>query len=457
MAAILIIGLLLLFIAYFCIGLAPLFILPVNHLSPLSFAFFRFFGAACIEFVVLSCCLILLYRQLRGYLTEIHSEKSLKFFTMLKEITTQYYSSPNPYFQNRSQFSFLSWLGFLLIGVVIPTYYLGFTLTGIVITSIAQNILTVLGVALINTIKKEEKMDLLKFIDFGLLITAIIAIAFSSASNIAGSNLTVGILVIILSSAACTIYMVQFGYDHSRKILLLRHYGLPRSKEKNIERILIIVRALLKIIMIHFMGSVILIGIGLFFALIAPDSLLGEISGRFIYIDLPEIGTYLVHPAILSLIIVCSAFPYSLIIFSSVIWPRNALKHSLWTTIFSLMEPLVGLYVGWLVWHETVRPDYIIFVTILIVSAVFIRYFHESINVRHIIFYITHDMGQMEEVLKNLSSIKEVDRIDFLAGDFDFAVYLTVRALPRLTEIAHYIEKIPSVVKSNYVVEDRIY
>ena len=48
------------------------------------------------------------------------------------------------------------------------------------------------------------------------------------------------------------------------------------------------------------------------------------------------------------------------------------------------------------------------------------------------------------------SLVKEIDRIDFLAGLFDLEIMVTVRSMQRLMEIAEFIEKFLKVTSSTY-------
>jgi hypothetical protein len=435
------------------IGCAPFFLLELKASSPMSLSFYRFFGSAIIEFALILLVLLVLNHQIHEYIQQKSLQNQISFRKIFKQVFFQYYSAPNPYFRNRSQIFFLMWLGFDLIVIVIPTYYLSFTLIGLIITTIVSNVLTVLGLSMVNWIKKEEKMDLLKIIYLSLLIAAVLTIAFSTPVSEQIGSLTLGILVLIISTVAYILYILQFGYDHSRKILLLRDLGLPRDREKTIEKSLVMLRALLKLFAIHFLGSLLLLPIAGLLWLFFPMTLLGSMGETFISIDLLNCLSLLQNPSILGLILISTTVPYFLIIFSSTIWPRDALKHNTWTSIFALVEPLVGLYIGWLFWEESIRVDYIIFTTILIVASILIRYFHETVNVRKVLFLINHGMGYMQDILLQISKIKEVDRIDFLTGDYDFLVVITVRSMARLAEIAIFIEQIPGVITSTYTIE----
>jgi len=455
--------LLLLLGAYCCIGLAPLFLIDLRSYSPFTLAFCRFFGASLIEFLLI----ILVFFILKGELTTYFRlnphrapkeqgaetpRKTIGFWQLVKLSLGQYYLASNKRFlKGRTQLAFLIWLGFNLVAISVPSLYLSYNLSGVAVSIIGINGLSIFCVAIYNWVRKEEEMDLLKGIYLSLIIAAVVTIAYSSSTGFMPLTFP-GIVSILISIVSFVIFLIGLGNDPTAHILLLDEWNLSRRRKVVAEQLLVLLKALFKLFAIHFFGAILIIPITALLAFIVPGSLEGNIAATFLFVELPQLGTILQNPAILGLIIGCTAIPYFLIMYSSVIWPRHALKQSLWASIFSLVELLLGLYLGWLVWHETIRVDYIAFTTLFIAAVILIRYFYENANVQRVLFLMKLKRGQLDLVLQNLLKIKEMDTLDFVTGNYDIVMQVTVRSMHRVSEIAEKCKRISDVKELTYCI-----
>ena len=79
-----------------------------------------------------------------------------------------------------------------------------------------------------------------------------------------------------------------------------------------------------------------------------------------------------------------------------------------------------------------------------------IKYFSETSNLQVFCFFVKYERGAWDSIYDRLKLVKEIDRIDFLAGLFDLEIMVTVRSMQRLMEIAEFIERIPKVTSSTY-------
>ncbi len=456
-------SLLLLLGAYFCIGLAPLFLIDIRSYSPFTLVFCRFFGASIIELILIVLVFLVLKGELTTYFRlnpqrapkkedSITPQQTIGFWQLVRLSLRQYYFAPNKRFlKGRSQLAFLIWLGFNLVTISVPTLYLSYDLSGVAISIIGINGLTIFCVAIFNWIRKEEEMDLLKGIYLGLIGAAVVTIAYSSATGFMPLTFP-GIITIGISIISFVVFLVGLSNDPTTHILLLDEWNISRRRKVVAERMLMLLKALLKLFGIHFFGAILIIPVSALLAFLNPSSLEGGIAGKFLLVELPLLGSILQNPAILGLIIVCTAIPYFLIMYTSIEWPRHALKQGLWASIFSLVELLLGLYLGWLVWNETMRVDYIAFTTLFIAAVILIRYFSESSTIQRVLFLVKLTPGRSDVVMQDFLKIKELDMLDFVTGDYDIIMQVTVRSMRRISEIAETCKRIPDVKELTYCV-----
>ena len=52
-------------------------------------------------------------------------------------------------------------------------------------------------------------------------------------------------------------------------------------------------------------------------------------------------------------------------------------RYNMWVSVSRMLQPLIGLYIGFFIWQENIRIDYIIFTTIFLAATIIIRYFDE--------------------------------------------------------------------------------
>lgn len=457
------VSLFLLLAAYLCIGLAPLFLIDIRAYSPFTLVFCRFFGASIIELILIVIVFFLLkgeltsYFQLNPHRAPIKEnlktpQMTISLWQLVKLSLHQYYLAPNKHFlKGRTQIAFLIWLGFNLVTISVPTLYLSYDISGVAVSIIAINGLAIFCVAIFNWIRKEEEMDLLKMIYLGLILAAVITIAYSSSTEFTPLTFQ-GIITICISMISFVIFLVGLGYDPTAHILLLDEWNISRRRKVVAERLLMLLKALLKLFGIHFFGAILIIPVAALLAFLNPVSLEGGIAGKFLFVELPQLGSILQNPAILGLILVCTAIPYFLIMYTSIEWPRHALKQGLWAGIFSLAELLLGLYLGWLVWNETIKADYIIFTTLFIGAVILIRFFSDSGNVQRVLFLLKLTPGHSDEVMQDLLKLKELDTLDFVTGDYDIIMQVTVRSMRRISEIAEKCKRVPDVKELTYCV-----
>ncbi len=456
-------SLLLLLGSYLCIGLAPLFLIDIRAYSPFTLVFCRFFGASMIELILIGIVFFLLKGELTTYfrLNPHRSPKNenvttpqqtIGLWQLVKLSLHQYYLAPNKHFlKGRAQLAFLIWLGFNLVTISVPTLYLSYDISGVAVSIIAINGLSILCVAIFNWIRKEEEIDLLKMIYLGLILAAVITIAYSSSIEFTPLTFQ-GMITIGISMISFVIFLVGLGNDPTAHILLLDEWNISRRRKVVAEQLLMLQKALLKLFGIHFFGALLIIPVAALLAFLNPLSLEGSIAGSFLFVELPQFGSILQNPAIIGLIVVCTAIPYFLIMYTSIVWPRHALKQGLWAGIFSLAELLLGLYLGWLVWNETIKVDYIAFTTLFIAAVILIRFFAESGTVQRVLFLVKLTPGHSDAVMQDFLKIKELDTLDFVTGDYDIIMQVTVRSMRRISEIAEACKRVQDVKELTYCV-----
>src|SRR5271157_1723907 len=379
-------ALLLLLFAYVGIGLAPLFLVNLKDLSPFTLAFFRFFGSAVLEFGLIIVILILLKYKLGaafqralklntttdGTALSASLSRPLGFWDLTKSTFRGYYFASNSSFlKGRNQLTYLAIMGIMLVSIHVPFYYLSFTITGVAVTTIGVDGLAILLVAVYNWLRKEEAMDLLKGIYLMLILAAIITMGFAQ-EGAGASSIPGGTTTILIAVASYTFFLANLGNDNSHSINLLGDQRYLVDSDPSIKSLETVLKAAYKLFGIHLIGAIFLFPVAGLFSVAFPTTIAGTI-GRTFFSDLLSIPSILSNPSIIALILLSTAIPYFLIIYTSVIWPRQALKHNLWAGVFSMVEPAIGLYLGWLVWGENIHVDYIAFITIFLAATILIR------------------------------------------------------------------------------------
>lgn len=444
------IQILLLLLVNILFGIAPLFVDQLAGISPFGIAFFRFFGAALIE-------LVIIFIMLGKFSHQLHSHGIQKEFRLIvKEIFQNYYFTKNMmFFKGRKQITYLAFLGFLLANLSVPFYFLSFRLAGLVISTIFVNSFTLLLIAINNWVKREEEMDFLKVLDLILLIAGIFTIAYSNTqSNVNALNFeNIGIIFIVI--IAYTAFLIWIARDQSAKLQLFKEINfLQMECGEDLESTALIIRTILKLFGIHILGSLLLLPFAVLVYGLSPDAITGQLSLQFLTEDLNHFFSIMLSPSIIALIILCTALPYFLLIWSQTTWPKYALKHDMWSSVFALVDPLIGLFIGYFLWHESIRGDYILFTTLFLFAGIFIRYFHSGTNLKQVLFVIKVKHNQDEPFREYLGRIREIDQINYLIGTFDFTLHLTVRTVDRLSQIANLINYFPGLEWAYYSVEE---
>ncbi|MHA1871676.1 MAG: hypothetical protein ACTSU2_10055 [Promethearchaeota archaeon] len=441
-----IIHILLLVLVNVLFAIAPLFVGELQGMSPFSISFFRFFGAGLIEFLFIILILINFKRELSK------SGVKIAYFSLFTEIFRNYYRIPNNRFlKGRKQIYYIIFLGFLLSDLSVPFYFLSFSLAGLVISTIFVNSSTLLLIALINGIKKEENFDMLKIMDLSLLVAAIFTIAYSNSNAQIHKIDVTGFFTIIVVIMAYTSFLMWIPRDGTsiKKFISKINISLLRNSRK-LQQKALLTRSLIKLMTMHIFGGLLLIPFSLFLTLLIPDTIIGQVTLEFLTKDLLSFFQKVFNPSVMALIIFCTALPYFFLVYTGVTWPKNALKQDMWSSIFALIDPLIGLYIGYFIWNEAIRFDYVIFTTIFLVVAIIIRYFHEIANSKRFIFIIKLKNNQFENFLKYMEKIREIDRISLLFGTFNLVVFVTVQTMSRLAYIADRINYFAGLKSAYY-------
>ncbi|MHA1820914.1 MAG: hypothetical protein ACTSVC_10610, partial [Promethearchaeota archaeon] len=350
---------------------------------------------------------------------------NLRYKDLLKHYFKTLLFARNPYFDSLNQFSFYSILGIILISISIPTYFFSFEILGVIITTITVAAITLFWITLRNIIKKEEEADMLKIVYIILLLTSIFTASFGqSGLDSADSNYSLfidhsfeGIVNLIISMITWIYFLILTGRSTNHPILKPIKIRLDNGKikfsksskenksgpspqaisrsnldENNFAFVLesflkqhkskyfSVNRSLLQLTISHMVGTFMLYVVTILFYLVDPGGLFGVETYSFLSMSANDIFELMVNPNMIIIAIICTGIPYLIVFFSAATWPKTALKHDQWNSILSLTEPLFGLYIGFYIWHENIRIDYMVLTTILLFSSVVIRYFYESHN-----------------------------------------------------------------------------
>jgi hypothetical protein len=437
-----------LIVANISFAIIPLFIGELRTTSTFTLAFLRFLGAGIVELIIFCGVAYHLNQRLK-----IH-DPSLKSKVFFKRIIGRYYFSSNPhFFHGKPQWLYLVFMGFILINLSIPAYFLSFSLNGLVISTISVNGCTLIIIAILNWVKKEEQIDLLRIVDITLLFAAIFTIAFSR-NNLEVVPISIeGFLCLLITIGSYSLFIIGIGSDVSGKIMVTGFNLTLLPQGKQLEQYALLMKAMLKLATMHFAGVLLMLPFTFIITIISPSSVFGEIAHQFLFIDLRNLGVILINPSIFALILIGSILPYFLIVYSGIIWPRHGLTHDGWNSILTLLDPLIGMYIGYLIWLEPLRSDYILFTTIFLLSGLIIRYFHGAANVRRFLFVIKLKPNHSQLFLKYIQNIKEIIQVSQTLGTYHFLLRISVQNIARLEQIANQINLYPGLEKATYSVE----
>lgn len=428
------IELIFLIIANILLSLAPLFLVNITNYSVFALTFVRFIASWIIEILLL---LFIIYKESKSIGSQrekgFEEYKSPTFKTLLKYYFGPYLKFRNSKTKSRSpQLLFFAIMGIMLVGLSVPAYYFGFESLGVIFTSVAVNIATLVFVAIYGIVTREEEFDILKLVYMGLLITSIFTASFGqgSAQNIKftyeGSiNLaitTIAWIIFLIMAGKSSVAsrkdnkMSQFLFTHKTK-----YYGTTRS--------------LIQLSWVHFFGSISLFPICLIYSFMGPGSDTARQAIQFLTMKPQELIQLIITPGMFGLIILCSIIPYLLIFISASSWPKSALKHDLWNSMLTLFEPLLGLYIGFLIWKETIRTDYMAITTILLFSSLIIRYFYETASRVEYYFFVKIHGKHIYNFVAFIRKIKGFDTFYSLAGQWDILANFTCRSSESFNQI----------------------
>jgi hypothetical protein len=327
---------------------------------------------------------------------------------------------------------------------------------GLVISTISVNALTLIIISLLNWIKKEEKMDFLKALDLILLIAGVFTIAFSYTQSHQSPLGFEHFLVLGITIGSYVAFLVWIGRDQSSQLQFFKSFNFPSLQNgEHAQKLALLSQSLMKLFGIHFFGAILLIPFSYGLWVVSGTSDIAQIIGNFLFIDLPQCFICFQNLNILALIILSTILPYFFLVLSAVTWPKNQLKHDMWAGVFTLIDPLIGMNIGFFIWAEQIRPDYIIFTTIFLLTGIFIRYFYGSINMRRFLFIIKLKQNEVENFLRYITKIKEIDLIQALIGTYDFLLHVTVHSMARLAQISQHINYFQGLESATYSVEEK--
>lgn len=445
--------LLLLIFGNLAIGLGPLFIKFLPNLSPFTIGFIRFVIAAIIEFAVIVYLWIRLYVKYR----KSQEAKKTNFIKIIGRSLKNYYLGKNSlFYKGTPQIIYLSILGFLIVGIVVPFYYLSFQIVGVVFSTILVNAIPILYIAVFNYVKRIEDMDAFKVIYLILLSAGVITIAMSY-ENTGNANFSIlGIFVLMLTIFAFITYTLHIGQDSLRRANIFKFETLSSTFQQNNRSEMRTLRSFYKLFGIHFMGNILFFLLMVFLSIGDTKSIIGEEAQKFISTDLADSFSLLLNPFLISLAIVCTLIPYIIQVISSSNWPKHELGFDSWNSVLTVLQPLVGVYIGLLIWHESISLDYILFTSIFLIISIVIRYFHESANFRLVLFRIQIRNSQIQPFIQFIRNFREIEEVFITFGKIGVIFHATFRSLPRLFLVIQNIQAFEGVIDVKYYPEEEI-
>lgn len=382
-----------------------------------------------------------------------HHPKSVKPSSMILKSFKTYFISKNKQFSTGiPQFLYLFWLGFLLVAIVVPFYYLSFDLIGVTVSTIVVNAVPILVIAFINHLQKRDQLDAFKLIELFLLMCGIITIGLSYGSSNDSNIPSLGIIVIFLAVIAFILYSVGIEKDSLKNISLFDEKVLESSQfgvKNNLHNMMVGLRSFYKLFGIHFGGLLAnLITTG-FFALVDHFSVIG-VQSREMFHEFLNFPSLLFNLPLIAIAIVCTLIPYTFQVFAVTNWPKFSLGFTSWNSMLTVLQPLAGLFIGYYFWKDPIPYDYILFTTIFLVISLVIRYFHENANLQLILFRIRVKNQNLREVIRNLQNFSEIFEINITLGRIGILAHGNIQSVPRLFSILQKIEATPGVLTVEY-------
>jgi hypothetical protein len=461
-----------LIIANFLLTLTPLFLFGLTSNSVFSLTFVRFFIAGIIELILLILLIYLEFYQRRKTISQKNQEISeeFTFIRLIRFYFFEYVFSKNDKMNSKPHLlSYYTLLGGLLVAFSIPFNYWGFQTFGVVFTTMSVNGITLLFISFNNLYKREEDFNLLYLGYFILIISSIFtssigreseAIQFSIEGTISlfiSITTWISFLIVASKSTNTPIKSMKSALKVkiNNNIIFSDRFGLHQDSKSILPKL---IRSILQLFYIHVIGSLLLYPLTYFLMIMLPESNISLQATQFLFIEAETFITLFFDYRILIIAIFSTVIPYLLIFISASNWPKHALKHDQWNSILTLIEPLMGLYIGLFVWKEQIKTDYVIITTILLVSSILIRYFYENGTKIEFIIFLKIDTTNINQLEKLLSKYKkEIGRISVLCGVWDIIINGTCRSIKKFNDIYNILEENNIIKKIKHSIVEKVH
>ncbi len=382
------------------------------------------------------------------------NDENIKFRNLLGKSLKDYYFGPNRFFyKGKPQILYLTFLGFLIVGIVVPFYYLSFQLVGVVFSTIFVNAIPILYIVLLNWVKKVEEMDSFKVIYLILLTAGIVTVTMSYESVESGTFSLLGFWVIVLTIIAFIAYTINIGRDSKRRESLFRNIPLSSELRDELQDDMRTLRSFYKLFGIHFMGNLIFVLIMFVMGILDGTTVIGIEARIFILEELPQSFSLLYNPFLIGIAVICTLIPYLIQVIASSNWPKHELGFDSWNSILTVLQPLVGLYIGFLIWQEPIAFEFIIITSIFLVVSIIIRYLHESANFRLVLFRIRIKNAEIQNLVQYMRVFREINEVSVTFGKIGIIFHASFRSLPRLFHIVQKLQTFPGVLEVEYFPE----
>jgi len=427
-------------------GITSIFLTDLKNQSLFSVTFARFFLALLAELITFFILLNFEKRQINTMKTT-----NIRYKDMLDLYFHHYLTGKNIKTKNRMPF-YLQFIlmGICLIDLSIPFYFMGFLYQGVVITTISINALTIICISALNLLKKEEDFNSLYGTYLVLLLTSVFTAGlgrgtFSTQLSIEGT------ISIIISSISWVIFIVFTDKSSSN----------PKIKDHEKKSIIeiktsytSIVRPLFQTMMIHAFGLLLLFPTTILFAILGGDSFIANEANIFLTEGFWSLLMLTFTPNMIGVGIICTFIPYLLLTFTASIWPPEALKHDQWNSILTTLEPLMNLYIGYFIWKEAIRSDYIAITTILLFSCIVIRYFYENGSLIRFYLFLKIKIRHNDKLVAFFTETEKfAEQINVMCGTWDVIIKASTRSTKKFQEVFGQLKGFGWVDKIEYSIE----
>jgi len=446
-------------------SLTPIFVIGFENYSVFTLTIGRFLNSLMLESIIIIFLIYLDYKN-RSKLFKINSNRDsqsqyLSFNLLLKYFLIYHPNEINNKFFNTKRIFHYFLIGVDLIVFSIPFYYFGFKLVGVSITTIFISCFTIITITIINITRKEEDFNILSITYIILILTSVILIGFGRYNLSININIIGGIPYLIIGIAAWILFILltERSSNQPNKLITIPK-SLPdlnqiESKRKKIQLIdkffflnrtkyTNIIYSIIQNFYVHLFGITSIVVFCLILYFIPSSSIINVEIRSFFQIPFSEFVKILFNFKIFMTGFLCTVIAYLFLFGSASIWPPNALKYSQWNSILTVVEPTIGLYIGFFIGNELIRIDYLILTTILLISSLLIRYFYELKALMNLIIFLKLKIGlskSYQDLFNNLLKFKEVKLARCITGaDWDVYIELDVRSINRFYKICDLIQ-----------------